>query len=522
MTQADRSNQFERGCPNNTGQAVRAHAGAGRALVVTVLAIVMVLVVTVGWGWATRKPGLASQSNRANSGQGWYLVERGSFALTVTAAGELETKHKVEIKSRVEGRTTIVELIDEGASVTAGDLLVKLADDQIKEKLEQASLDVEKAQSEMVGAELDLEIKASQTKSALDAAQVAWNLSKLDLAKWENGTDPQQQRELELGLERAKRTLKRAKRDLGLSKQLYEEKFISLSELEDDEIAVIESQNALESAQLAIEVYRNYTQPKEYRKALTDVAQASDNLARTAQQNKSELAQARAQLQSMTRTLKIRQDKHARLIQELAYTTILAPQDGQVVYASSVGSRRRRSDPIVLGKEVKLNDTILVLPDLHQMVAAVRVHEAMLQQVQIGQDVTITIDAQPAMPMQGKVTQIAVTAVDGGWLNPQLREYIVRVDLPPGNEDHTLKPAMRCSGQILVGQVEDALAVPIQAVTTIGQQRYCFVRTSANYVRRQPVQIGRTNEALVEIIEGLHEGDQVLLREPKPGELVGG
>jgi HlyD family secretion protein len=105
-------------------------------------------------------------------------------------------------------------------------------------------------------------------------------------------------------------------------------------------------------------------------------------------------------------------------------------------------------------------------------------------------------------------------------MNPDLREYAVRVELP---EDAAgkLKPAMRATGEVTIGRVENTLAVPVQAVFTEGEDRFCYVPTMGGHVKKIPVSIGRANESFAEVTKGLSEGDRVLLRRPRPGEQAG-
>jgi len=78
---------------------------------------------------------------------------------------------------------------------------------------------------------------------------------------------------------------------------------------------------------------------------------------------------------------------------------------------------------------------------------------------------------------------------------------------------------MRCSGQIYVDQAANVLGIPVHAVFSKGRERFVYVPASGGRVKAQPVQIGKSNEMYVEIRSGLAEGDRVLLREPRPGEI---
>lgn len=452
---------------------------------------------------------------------GFFEVQKRTFDLTVMSVGELEAKRRVEIKCEVDGVTTIVEVVPEGTSVKKGDLLVRLADDDLRDKIEQTNLEFEKIKADVVAAEQGMLIGESEAQSTLKSAETKLKLTELDLAKWQKGTDPQKKRDLALNLEKARRNLIRTKRDLEASKELLARKFISEGEFEDDEVKAIEAESALASAELDVKIYEEFTRPREEREILAASDEARAALDRTKHKNDSELAKLRATLASALGTRKIRQERLDKLNDQLSKTQIRAPQDGLVVYSTTVGPSWRRATPIAQGRQLRKNEDILLLPDTRKMVAALRVNEALVATVKPGQSVNLTIDAKPGTVITGTVSQISVMAEDGGWLNPELREYIVRVDLPEGL-DTVLKPAMRCSGQIVTGKVENAIAVPVQAVGAQGKMKFVYVDAGGDQVKRVPVVMGRASETFVEIESGLAENDRVLLRKPRPGETIGG
>lgn len=453
----------------------------------------------------------------SNDGE-WFNVQRRSFELTVVESGDIDAAERLEMKSRVEGRPTIMYVVEEGAEVAAGDLLVRLETEELRTKIEETSLNVEKARADEVYARRGLEIEREEAKSVHAVAGVNLDLARLELAKWQQGDVPQMRRQLDLDLQKANRLVERTKRDYEISQQLYAKKFISLNDLEDSEIEQLEAADGLLTAKLAIEVYDQYTYKTEEQEKNSAVDQATSDLAREIAKAESEIARLEADLSSKAQTLAIREDRLRKLNEQLEASELKAPRDGVVVYATSVGRRSWRSDPISEGREVRFNEAILYLPDVSQMVANLSVAEAYEPLVDIGQSVRITVDARPGEIYEGLIDRKTPLAESGGWLNPGQREFTVRVRLPEGS-DATLTPAMRCTGEITVGRVENAMAVPVQAVFTEGDQRFCYVPAGSGYVKAQPIEIGRASETLVEILDGLEPGSRVLLRNPLPGEL---
>jgi len=495
-----------------TAQAKKRLTGAAAVALLVALGVVI---------WATLSLSDVSQAETAapTGALEWYAASVSDFDVKVIATGELEARHQIEVKSKVKGSNAIVSVVDEGTSVKAGDLLVKLDDTSIVTNIEEQQINVESARASLLAAQRDLELVEQQAITAEKAAVVQLALAEIKLEKWRDGDVTQARRGYKLELINAERTLQTAERDLALSRQLREQNFISQNELEDAELEQINAADALETARQNIEVYNKYIFEQERQQFTSDVEQARDGLEQVKRENQIKIDRAKSDVESKQRTLNLRETRLADELQELEETTISAPADGLVVYATSVGRGRRSDTPIQQGREVREDETLILLPDTSQMVASLRVQEAVLSQIQVGQRAAIAIDARREAPVEGRVYSIGIMAVDGGWLNPQLREYTVKVALPAGY-DSTLKPAMRCTGQIFVGRVEDALAIPVQAVFTEGRRRFVYVSAGGGKVRRQTVKIGRASETLVEITDGITEGARVLLRNPRPGEIA--
>jgi multidrug efflux pump subunit AcrA (membrane-fusion protein) len=78
---------------------------------------------------------------------------------------------------------------------------------------------------------------------------------------------------------------------------------------------------------------------------------------------------------------------------------------------------------------------------------------------------------------------------------------------------------MRCSAEIFVEHIPDALVVPVHSVFTEKKSHFVYLQIPSGKVKKQTVKIGKTSETYVQILTGLNENDIVLLRKPHPGEV---
>ena len=161
---------------------------------------------------------------------------------------------------------------------------------------------------------------------------------------------------------------------------------------------------------------------------------------------------------------------------------------------------------------VRQRQAIISLPDLENMVAVTKVHESALDKIRVGQQSIITVDALPDQTFRGEVTKVALLPdAQSWWLNPDLKVYSTEVRID--GDTTMLRPGMSCSVEILVAVVEDVPQVPIQAVFREEGTTFCYV-SRPDRIEVRTVRVGRHNDAMVAIREGLVEGDMVFLVRP--------
>ena len=445
-----------------------------------------------------------------------------SFEITTLATGELEARDRVELRSGVERQTTIVEIVPEGTRVKAGDVLVRLNSDEIKREIEEEELQLAEAKLNLESAQTAYEIQVSDNRASLQKAELAVELAELALEQWENGDNVKALQQRETAIEKTTRDHDRLKDKYERSKDLHAKKFISDDELLRDEIALLEALAAKETAELDKNTYIQYQLKRDLAQRKNDLAEANQELVRVEKTNAINLKNRESTMQNRKVQVGRREERLAEWKTQYESCTITAPTDGLVVYGSTAQSddwRWQNEGPISVGRNIRNNDLLIVLPDTSEMIASVKVHESLAGRIRPGQDASITIEALGEIVIPGKVESIGLLAETGGWRDPNRREYTVRVRVQPGPYSDDLKPSMRCQSELVLGIVEDAMTVPVQSVFSDGPVRYVLVDDGARFQRR-PVSLGRRSDMHAQILAGLEEDERVLIRDPKPGEVV--
>ena len=500
---------------NGSTRKTRRARGQSTLIVVIIVALVAVV------GAMAFFLGTGSASRDGDRSGDLYTARLGTFDITVPSSGELAALNSVEIRNKLEVRATITWIIEEGTTAKAGDVLIRLADEDILNRIKDAEDAAKNAEAAQITAQANLDIRLSSSQSEEDRADLTLMLAELALRAWEEGAVVSTRQDLALGLEIADINYQRLVDRYTESKRLVEQQFISTDEFKRDEIAMIEAKARLDQAKLDIEVYENYQYKQDKAQKESDVDQAKAERERVKDRHKAELQTVRAEAASKKHQLESRRERLADLQEQLEYCVVTAPSGGLVVYSSSLEqnrwSRGNRGD-LQVGAELHKNELVIVLPDTDQMTANVKVNEALSGLIEPGQQAIVTLDAIPEAVLEGEVISIGVLAESGGWRDPNRRDYTVKIQLTNG-ADLGLKPAMRCKADIYVDQVEDALFIPIQAAFRTGGTTYVYVRDGSQFSERK-VTLGRSSELFVEVLDGLSENDSVLLRKPRTEEVA--
>jgi RND family efflux transporter MFP subunit len=214
---------------------------------------------------------------------------------------------------------------------------------------------------------------------------------------------------------------------------------------------------------------------------------------------------AKGDLAAAEATARWEQSQLDKLKNQLDNCQVRAPQDGIVVYAKKEGKR------VELGASVHFKQSLFSLPDLSRLEVKAFVHESALRRVQPGQKCEVRVDAFPDVLMTGTVGGID-SFYDSvrHWTSGGVKEYAttIRIDgLPQGIVP---KPGMSAQVQIQVGELADAMVVPIPAVAGQDGQYHCYVVDGGIAQRRQVV-LGDNTDTHVEVKDGLREGEQVVV-----------
>lgn len=174
------------------------------------------------------------------------------------------------------------------------------------------------------------------------------------------------------------------------------------------------------------------------------------------------------------------------------FTRIAAPSSGVVT-----------SRLVEVGGTVAANQKIVEIADVSTLVVRVRVSELDVVYMKVGDVVPITVDAYPGEKIEGRIRRIFPAADDS-----RLVPVEVAVGRrPPGV---ALKPGFLARLTFAIDRRSSVLAVPSGAIAVGESGAYVYV-IRGDSLDRRTVKTGEPSEGWIEVVEGLDEGDRVVV-----------
>ncbi len=149
-------------------------------------ALVIVILICAGGAFIFSK---TKKDISKGKNPGLFTVKKDELLISVTQSGEIEALNSTDVKSEVEGRTTILSMVDEGMIVTAADVndlkvLVELDSSEIEKRLTQREIAFLNSQANYSEAIELLEIQKQDNQSNLQKGQMKVKFALLDIKKY--------------------------------------------------------------------------------------------------------------------------------------------------------------------------------------------------------------------------------------------------------------------------------------------------------------------------------------------------
>ncbi len=420
-------------------------------------------------------------------------VKPGNLIVNVVERGSLESSLNQDVYCRVEGQTTIINIVPEGSRVKKGQVICELDSAALRDQLVNQRIKTERAKADYQNAKLArevAEIAVIEYTEGIYIQDLATAVGAVKLAE-------SAAHKAESQLERTRRARQRVNDVLapkGGAKTVEE----IVAELDIDnridatEQTLLHARMTLEQAENQRKLLTQYTKGKTIKQLVSEVEKAkSDELAKQA-------------------TWELEKGKEKKLETQIAACTLVAPINGLVVYANDPRRDFGRAQPqIEEGATVRERQKLISIPDISKMQVNAKIHESKIAWVSPQMKVKVRVDAFADQVLDGTVVDVAPLPDPSNSFSSDIKVYTthIRIDNPVAS----LRPGMTAQVDIHVNQLDNVLTVPVRAVLLYDGQDHVAVKKPGGGFEWRVVTLGISNDQQVEVKEGIRDGEIVIL-----------
>lgn len=454
-------------------------------------------------------------------------VEEKSLKVQVTVDGKFVARNMTPVALRPEAWNNfkIEEIVPHGARVRKGEVLVKFDATKLDEEMESlelsqrlAELSIRKAEEELPRVEKSLEMNLAEAKQSHERVND-------DYHRYKDVDRDRFIEQAEMNLKMSRQRLDYAKDELEQLEKMYEAD--DLTE-ETEEIILTRTRQQVEFAEFFFEQAKirheellSIFLPRQDEDYEEVVDRVDMSLERAKLASELDLNRARYELEQKKANRDKSLDRHAKLVQDRNLMELKSPAAGIVYYGqcingawSDMGSMQNKLKPY---KTVPSNAVFMTIVETKPMYLLGTIGEKDLPNIEKGQSAKVRPAAEDAESLSGRVASVSDIPVSSG-------KFAIEVDLSGDGQPSWIVPGMSGKIRITTYDKKDALLVnkkAIQSEEDDEDKKYVWLVTKADEddeeseakVEKRRVKTGKKKDDLVEIVDGLEEGDVVSLED---------
>ncbi|NLF31128.1 MAG: HlyD family efflux transporter periplasmic adaptor subunit [Planctomycetes bacterium] len=446
------------------------------------------------------------------------VVTRGELVVSVVETGEINAEKRTTIANNLRWDAIIAERVDEGTQVEVGDVIIRFECQSLLDSITRTELEVTSAENDYQQALERIELTNKEWDNRIAQAEAAVTNARNDQLKFTEHERDQRLAEAEarLALEQQELVLAEGKlkfmRDVNGTEGL--EGTYSQSTIDAEQLRVDQYNLNVSNARAELDKLKKYELPQEEKRLELSLQDAELELERAKLESTAQRRLAQVNMEAKSSALEMQERQLEELHAQRDMLEIRATAPGLIIYDSG-----NRWDPpdVSVGTLIRSRRRLMRIPDMSTLRVYSKVFEGVSEKVHIGMPATIRLDSRGGEVLTGTVGHVALLAsTEDQRYNPSVKTFPIEslLDNPPRD----LKPGSSAQVELILARLPGVLKTKIAAVFTEQEQTYVW-KVEGKQAVRTPVRVGEMSDTEVQILEGLAEGD-VLLMAPPPDEVA--
>lgn len=198
------------------------------------------------------------------------------------------------------------------------------------------------------------------------------------------------------------------------------------------------------------------------------------------------------------------------LLNKVDTLTLSASAEGVALMPDKSAGEEGGASKLLLGSQVKSGQVVAVLGDLSGLSVAVSINQVDVNRVKVGQKAFVSSDGFPGLVLQGEVVEVGAQGIAS---STNVTTFPVKIEVKDLSDKAREKIAVGMTAMVkVVVEQAPAILIPIKAVEM--KNGMAFVRKLDSKHKKLlsvPVMTGKTTLGEVEVLQGLSQGEMLLV-----------
>ena len=414
------------------------------------------------------------------------------------------------------GELLVLEVVEHGAWVNRGDVLVRFETRAFDRELERAARDLKTAELSHEDALLKASIAEESAADRVEDARYALDRARLELESWKETELEFRRRGEELSAQYTQHNIDDQQDELDQLEAMY-----AADELVDatEEIVLRRSRRNLARSKVSQKLnedrlahQRALEIPHQTRQKEKAVERAESALDRLERQLASE---ARLREDSLARSkveLDSKRERHDELLRDRAAIELRAPKNGVLLHGGLADQGPGRTRPVhAIGGRAALRKVLFTVCESDRLDLALRVPASKRKDLEAGAGARLKPKAAPGKELVGVLEMQRYPTAQPAGSEDQYEARVVVEGSAAG-----LVAGMHATVELELETLPNAVFVPAVAIFGQGDDRHVWVVGADGHAQSRTVKLGSAEDGEVVVEVGLAAGERLLLKEPTP------
>lgn len=443
-----------------------------------------------------------------------YKLDKGTFISSIKLVGTVEAKKQIYLAPPFSGK--LEKLKDEGSTVKKGDLVGQLENKEQQDQLSEIELEIGANKNELIVLEKNIKAELIKLDANISLAKKEVELKELELKKVLAEPTVEEMKKLKLSVDIAKKQLELAKEELKQKEKLFTKGIFKTKDILDQKLNISKKEKDYKIAYAQYIITKGGAIETSKEILRLELKKAKSLLETEIKTKDFRTSQIKMEQEKINAKIAIFDVRLNQIKKQLADSIIKAPVAGTIVLSKTWGPKGLEKAKV--GDTVRRGRPFVSIASLDDLIIKTELGEQFINKAKLGLTCNITSSTMKNKVFKGKVSRIGILAGEKtitNFDNLNDKTKVFELDINMLGKNSSFNPGMSVDIEIVLKSLNNQLLINNNAVYKDKDKNFVMLPTG----QRKYIQLGDSNNKQSVVLQGLTQGESVVIEKEDDGNL---